>query len=149
VKVGVINPEKVIKNTSRGKASLQVLDKLRSSKQKRINQFQTEIKTLQNELQSPALGAGARESKSLQLQTRQTQLRRYIEDSQREIKIKVNSQMENFRKQIMPLINSVGKAKGFMIIFDLSSSGVAYFDQTIDITDEVVRAYEAKYPAKR
>ena len=141
VKIGVINPEKVIRNTTRGKASLQKLDNIRASKQKRINQMQNEIKGIQNELQSPALGASARDTKSMQLQSRQTQIRRYIEDSQREIQLIVNAQMEKFRKEIMPLITDIGKAKGYSLIFDLRNSGVAYFDQAIDLTDELTRSW--------
>ena len=149
VKIGVINPEKVIRNTTRGKASIKKLDELGKAKQANIIQMQNEIKAIQKELQSPALSTSARDTKSMQLQNKQTKLRRYVEDSQREIKIKVNAQMEKFRKEIMPLITKVGKVKGYSLIFDLRNSGISYFNQAIDVTDEIIRAYEAKYPLKK
>ena len=149
VKIGVINPEKVIRNTTRGKVSLQEMDNIRSAKQKRINQMQNEIKAIQKELQSPALGASARETKSMQLQNKQTKLRRYVEDSRREFQAKYQKEMEVLRKEIMPLITKIGKAQGFTLILDIGTSGIAYYDQTIDITDLIIKEYNIKYPPKK
>ena len=149
VKIGVINPEKVIKNTTRGKASIKKLDELGKAKQSNIVKMQNEIKALQKELQSPALSSTARETKSMQLQDKQTKLRRYIEDSRREFQVKYQKEMEDLRKEIMPLIAKIGKAQNFTLIMDIGTSGIAYFDQAIDVTDLVIKEYNIKYPAKK
>ncbi|MGD2086805.1 MAG: OmpH family outer membrane protein [Candidatus Aminicenantes bacterium] len=50
---------------------------------------------------------------------------------------------------IMPIIHQIGKAKGFTLILDLNSSGVLYFDNSIDITSEVIKEADAKLPSKQ
>jgi len=48
----------------------------------------------------------------------------------------LNSQM---RKEVLPIIETVAKERGFKLVLDLSMTGVAYFDNTIDITEEVAK----------
>jgi len=45
----------------------------------------------------------------------------------------------------MPLIDQIGKSKGFTIVFDITRPGIVYFDPAIDITEEVIKAFDAKY----
>jgi len=52
----------------------------------------------------------------------------------------LNSQM---RKEVLPIIETVAKERGFKLVLDLSMTGVAYFDNTIDITEEVAKRYDA------
>jgi outer membrane protein len=47
------------------------------------------------------------------------------------------------REEVLPIIETVAKERGFKLVLDLSISGVAYFDNTLDITDEVIKRYDA------
>ena len=51
--------------------------------------------------------------------------------------------MSRFKEEVLPIIETVAKEKGFSLVLDLSTTGVAYFDKAIDITDEVVKRYNA------
>jgi Skp family chaperone for outer membrane proteins len=51
--------------------------------------------------------------------------------------------------EIMPIIHQIGKTKGFTLILDLNNSGVLYFDNSIDITVEVIKEADAKLPSKQ
>ncbi|MCP4216899.1 MAG: OmpH family outer membrane protein, partial [bacterium] len=51
------------------------------------------------------------------------------------------------RRELETMIaENIGKAKGFTLILDMTSSGIAYFDQAIDITADVIKAVDAKFP---
>ena len=56
--------------------------------------------------------------------------------------------MQKLQKEVMPIIDKIGKSKGFTIVFDLSISGISYFDKTIDITDVVIKEIDTRYKTK-
>ena len=144
-KIGVINPQKVVSETIRGKQVKAKLEKLGDEKQQKIKGMEDAIKKLEKELMSPALNADAKEKKAVDLQGKRVNLKRYVEDAQKEFQGRYQKEMQTMYKEIMPIIEKIGAAKGFTIIFDLSNSGISYFDKTIDITNEVIKAYDQKY----
>ena len=145
VKIGVINAQQVIMNTKKGKEVTARLEKLGKEKQKKLDSLTSVIKKLENELKSPALNTQTRESKTIQLQRKRTDMKRYREDATREMQLKSQKELNTLRKDIMPVIEKIGKEKGFTLILDLSTAGIAYFDKTVDITQEVIIAYDKKY----
>jgi outer membrane protein len=145
VKIGVINAQQVIMNTKKGKEVTARLEKLGQGKQKKVESMRREIKKLEKDLVSPALNTQTRESKTLNLQRKRTDLKRYIEDAQKEMQLKSQKELNELRKDIMPVIEKIGKEKGFTLILDLSTAGIAYFDRTVDVTKDVIAAYDKKY----
>lgn len=147
-KIGVINPNKVISETIRGKQVREKLEKYSNGKQAQAKTMEEEIQKLEKELMSPALNNDTREKKALDLQNKRTNLKRFLEDAQREFNTKSQKELQALYKEIMPIIEKIGVAEGFTIIFDLSNSGISYFDKTIDVTDKVIKAYDVKISSK-
>lgn len=148
VKVGVVNPQKILVETIRGKQVKENLEKVSKAKQADIQKKESAIKNLEKELMSPALNQETRERKATDLQNMRVDLKRFVEDSQKEFQRRYQREMQTLYKEIMPVIQQIGKNQGYTIILDLSSAGVSYFDVTTDITDSVIKAYDAKYQAK-
>ncbi len=148
VKIGVINAQKVIASTKRGKDIQKKLENLSKAKQKKVEAMQMEIKNLEKSLQSPALNTTAREKKAVEIQNKKTKLKRYYEDTQKELRRQYQKEMQKLQKEVMPIIDKIGKSKGFTIVFDLSISGISYFDKTIDITDVVIKEIDTRYKTK-
>jgi Skp family chaperone for outer membrane proteins len=44
---------------------------------------------------------------------------------------------------LLPIIEKLGKERGLDIIFDLGNSGAVYYSPTIDVTQEVIKRYDA------
>lgn len=147
-KIGVISAEQVILNTIRGKQVKQKLEKLGKVIQGKIAKKDNEIKKLEKDLISPALNAETRERKATELQFKKTNLKRYAEDSRKEWQLQYKKEMMKLTNEVMPIIKKIGESKNYTIIFDIQSSGISYFDNKIDITNEVIRDYDAKYPEK-
>ena len=144
-KIGVINPDEVILKTIRGKQVKQKLEKLGKIIQEKTIKKENEIRKLEKDLVSPALNAETRERKRVELQTKQTNLKRFAEDSQKEWQLEFRKEMMKLTNEIMPIIKNIGKSKNYTLIFDYKNSGISYFDNTIDITNEVIRDYDLKY----
>ncbi|NIM14856.1 MAG: hypothetical protein GTO45_22955 [Candidatus Aminicenantes bacterium] len=146
VKIGVINPQKIMDSTKKGIAIQKRLEKLQGEKQQKINAMQDEIKKLQKDVMSPALNNEARQRKNIELQEKQKTLKRYVEDARNEFARESKKEFLNLEKELMPLIENLGRQKGFTIIIDITRPGIVYYDKAIDITTDVIKAVDAKYP---
>jgi len=148
LKIGVINGEEIILKTKKGKLIKERLDQLRDSKREKIDAMQNEIKKLQKALTSPALNSETQRKKNRELEDKKTNYDRFLQDAQNEFQQQSRKEMVTLYKEIMPLIHQIGKSKGFTLILDLTNAGIAYFDETIDITKEVIIAVDVKFPGK-
>jgi outer membrane protein len=146
VKIGVVNAQEILQKTKKGIEIQKRLEGLQQKKQTQLQTMQDTIKKLEKEVLSPALNQETREKKSLDLQTKRKNLKRFIEDAQNEIQRESQKELVELEKAVMPLIDQIGKSKGFTIVFDITRPGIVYFDQAIDITAEVIKAFDAKYP---
>jgi outer membrane protein len=148
-KIGVVNSDKIMQESKRGKQALAKLDNMNKSKQDKIQSLQNEIVTLRKELGSPALNNDTRQNKSQQLEDKQINLQRLVNDTKTEMQREMQNELLAVNNDIMPIIQQIGKSKGFTLILDLNGSGVLYFDNSIDITADVIKEADAKLPSKQ
>jgi outer membrane protein len=144
VKIGIINAQDIIQKTKRGMRIQQKMDALQNQKAQELQALQDEIKKLETELQSPALNADAREKKTSEVQAKRTTLKRKYEDAQRDFQKESEKELAALEKELIPLIENLGKTKGFTIIFDRMRGGIVYSDSSVDITEEVVKTIDEK-----
>jgi outer membrane protein len=144
VKIGVIDFQKLIQNSQRGQEIQKKLEAIGKQKQEKIDQMQQEVEKLEKELLTPALNQQTKEQKAIQLDEKRTNLKRFVEDAQNEFEKQYRGEMLGLQKEIMPMVQELGKSLGYSLIYDLSSSGISYVDKSIDITDKMIEEYNKK-----
>lgn len=147
VKIGIINPQMVLQNSAKGKAVIERLRSLNMSKQKKYEAMQKEIDTLEKETLSPALNQDARDKKNMDLQNKRIEIKRFAEDAQKESMAQQQKEFESLQRELMPIIEKIAKGDGFSLVLDLNTAGVTYFEPAIDITERVIKAYDAAVPS--
>jgi len=145
VKIGVVNAQEILAKTKKGVEIQKRLEQLQNKKQNELQAKQDEIKKLEKEVLSPALNDETREKKTVDLQNKRKDLKRYLEDAQNEIQQESQKELVELEKAVMPVIDQIGKSKGFTIIFDITRPGIVYFDQAIDITPDVIKAFDNQF----
>ncbi len=148
-KIAVVNPMLVLEQSNPGKAIVAELQALGQEIEQKGNAMLVEVNTLKKEVASPALNNDAREKKMTLLATKETNLKRFSEDSQREFAEKRNKAFQRLQEELMPIIDEIRKQKGLAMVFDLGSAGIVSFDEAINISNDVVTAYNAKHAAKK
>jgi Skp family chaperone for outer membrane proteins len=143
VKIGIINPQSVLQNSVKGKEVIERLRSLNMSKQKTYENMQKDIDALEKETLSPALNAETRDKKTNDLQNKRTEIKRFAEDAQKDSLAMQQKEFENLQRDLMPIIEKIAKNAGYSIILDLNTAGVTYFDPAVDITKQVIEAYDA------
>jgi len=148
VKIGVINSQEILRNTKKGGQTLKNLEDLKNTKERQLQTLLTELETLEKELNSPALSAGARENKLRSLEDKKVNYDRTVRDAQEEMQSQSARVLGDLEKEFIPIIQQVGLAKGYAVVLDVTNSGVAYFNPAADITAEVIKAVDEKLPVK-
>jgi outer membrane protein len=144
-KLGMMNSQEVLEKSIEGKkaiAQLQAADKKYGDA---IALLDDQIKQLQNRLTAQRLTLTAEAAAGIQadIQRKQTDRQRAIEDASRAMQQLQATTLTKIQAELMPIIEQVRKDKGLDLIFDLTKSGTVYFSPTLDLTAEVIRRYDA------
>lgn len=146
VKIGIINGQKIVENSQRGKEVQRELESQQKESQAEIGAMQDQIKNKQKYLNDNVARLSETEQLELkaELEDFKVQYARKVDDFQKEMQILSNQMMSELQDEIMPLIQQMGREMGFTLILDITNSGIAYYDQGIDITQEIVRMLDER-----
>ncbi len=120
IKIGVVNSQQVLQQSVEGKNAISRLEAKRKSNQDKLAKLDEEIRQLQTKLntQRLTLTNEAILQLSSDLDKKQTERKRFAEDSVRELQ---DLQMRLFNRvqgELLPIIEQIGKEKNLDIIFD-------------------------------
>ncbi|MCX6553592.1 MAG: OmpH family outer membrane protein [Candidatus Aminicenantes bacterium] len=146
MKIGIINPQ-TLQDSIKGKEASERLRSLLLSKQKKSDAMQMEIAALEKETMSLALNQETKEKKSIELQNKRVDFKRYAEDAQKELSLAEQKEMEAYQRHVIPVIEKIAKEEGYSLILIWGSGSVMYFEPAMDITGKVVKALDAQAAA--
>lgn len=144
-KIAVVNSQDVLEKSLEGKRVLAQLSEQDKKNQDQLAKLDEEIRKLETRLNTQRLTLT--EEALLQLNSdltkKRTERTRLSEDMARdmqELQYRLYTRLQN---ELIPIIEQIGKEKGFDLILDLGRSGAVYVNPVIDITEEVIKRYDA------
>jgi outer membrane protein len=158
-KIGVIDVQKLVVESAAGKEAQGRVNKIITAKQGESERLQKELQGLQQKLtdQGPSMTDEKRDQLNKEYQEKGIAYKRFQDDANREVQEAQQKELSELEKRVLPVINQVGKEKGYTLIFNKFAPGMlVYADETVDITDEVLRRFntqvtepQAKTPAAK
>jgi outer membrane protein len=145
VKLGYVDLQKALNLSESGKAAKEKIQKKVKDHEGAIDSRQKELKKLKDELEKQALllSEEARGAKERDYQQKLKEFQRYTKDIQDELQ----QQDADFTRQILEdlfkVIKGIGEKEGYTMILEQSESSLLYADDKIDLTDKVIKAYDA------
>lgn len=148
-KFGAIDVQKVLNESETGKKAKSDLEGLIKSKQSSIDEKGKIIEKLKADMEKQAsvLSADARKTKEDELEKALREYQRVVQDSQTEIKKKEAELTDTILKEIKELIEKTGEEEGYTLIIERGM--VLYSNKGIDITDTVLKKYDALKKSKK
>jgi outer membrane protein len=145
IKAGVVNSQEVLEKSAEGKRVMAQLEERNTKSQNELARMDEEIRKLQTRLntQRLTLTQEALAQLSSDIERKQTERKRYGEDQYREMQELTGRLFQRVQDELLPIIEQLGKEKNLEIIFDLFKSGAIYFSPTVDLTQEVIKRYDA------
>lgn len=149
-KIGVVNAQEVLEKSTEGKRVIAQLEDKNKKNQNDIAKLDDEIRNLQTKLNTQRLTLTQEAMMNLNsdIERKQTQRKRFAEDSIREMNELSARLFKKVQDELIPIIQQVGKDMNLDVIFDLGQSGTLYFNPTINLTEEVIKRYDASKAAK-
>jgi outer membrane protein len=143
--VAVIDSQKTFQNSIEGRKAISLLQEREQQINFNLAQIDKKIQDLDTKLntQKLVMTFEAQEQLAFDLDKLRTERKRVSEDSLKDWQRLQFQLFNKIREEVNPIIEDVAKEKGYSLVLDLSSNSVAYFSLAIDITDEVVKRYDA------
>lgn len=112
--------------------------------EEKLTQEKDELRQIEEELkkQSMMLSLDAKENKRKELEKKRRRIKYLREEFSIEMK---EAQMEAMRRagnEIEKIVEKIGKREGYRLIIEKQTLSIPYFDETCDITDKVIKAYD-------
>lgn len=147
VKIAVINIQKVITNIGEGKSVMKTLETSFKTKQKEIKAEEEAIKKLQKDYQkqSSLLSDKAKAKKENEIRGKIAKLQQKTMEYQNNIQKQEKQLKQPILEKLKPVIDEVSESKNVSMTFEVSSSPVVYAQSQIDITEDVIKAYDKKH----
>ena len=142
-KIGIVDFQKVLLTSSPGKLATEEMEKEGKKMEADVKSREDEILELQKKLERESLVMGKEKT----------------EEKQRELRIKANDfkslkasyvkkfkqiQAQHFNKiknEVLKLAAEMGKKEGYSLIIEKNEAGIMYVDDTVNITDKVIKLY--------
>ncbi len=144
-KIGVVNSQDVLEKSIEGKRVIAQLQEQDKKNQDQLAKLDEEIRKLETRLNTQRLTLT--EEAALQLNSdltkKKTERTRLSEDMARDMQEMQYRLYTRLQNELIPIIEQIGKEKGLDLIFDLARSGAVYVNPAIDITEEVIKRYDA------
>lgn len=144
LKIGVIDPERIVQESARGKQAIERLNKERDQRLAEGNRMRQEISDLQKRMNDGRLSLGQDKLKQIndEIEEKTIAIQRYGENAQREMQKLEQEMMDPIEQQILRVINQVGQEQGFTLIFKKFQSGLVFADESVDLTPAVIQRFD-------
>lgn len=145
-KIGYVDLQKALNTSEAGKAAKERISKKVKEYEGTIDTRQKEIKKLKEELEKQAmlLSEDARGAKERDYQQKVKEFQRFTKDIQEELQQKDNEYTKQILEELFKVIKDVGEKEGYTMILEQSESSILYADEKVNLTDKVIKAFDAK-----
>lgn len=142
-RIAIINSQKAFEQSSEGKKALAILQEKEDQMKEEIKKREQELKSLKDKLASQKLTLNQEALTQLQLEIdkKEAERQKYEQESAKDFEQFKSQLIKRIRDEMLGIVDQLVKEKGYDLVFDLSSSGLIYFNPAFDITEEVVKRY--------
>jgi outer membrane protein len=146
LKIACVDFGKVMNECQAGKDAMKAFSKEQEKLQRQNGEKQKELQTMKESLekQTAMLTSEARASKEKEYQTKVREYQRWMEDNDKEIRQKAAELERTVGMGLQKVIKKLGEEEGYTLILMKNENFVLFASKAIDITDRVIKAYDAQ-----
>jgi outer membrane protein len=146
LRIAYVDIQKAVNESNAGKEAKKAITKDVEKFQHLVADKQKELQALKESLDKQALmlTADARANKEKEYQNKLREFQRWGEDTQNEVNQKRMEMERTISAALMKVIQKIGADEGYTVILEKNENIVLYASKSIDITDRVIKAYDAQ-----
>ena|SRR5690606_30466510 len=146
VKIGYVDMQKAIQSTKAGKQAKKSLEAEFEKRKKSLQKKEGELKKMGEELEKKAmvLSDDVRAKKQKEFQENMMEFQQTVQKNQQEIQQQERKLTEPILKKLQTVIEDMAKKDKYTVILEKRENGVLWAQKDLDITEQVVKAFESK-----
>lgn len=150
VMMGTVDIQKILLTVAEGKKVRKQLETFFNDKKKVLKDEEGKIKKAQDDFtkQEKIMNDTAKRTKEEEIRTMIFNLQNKTAEYQNEIQNKEGELKKPILDRLKDIISDVSKKSAVNFTVEVSASPVVYAEATKDLTDDVIKAYDAKFPSK-
>ena len=147
LKVGIVDLQGALNATSEGIAAKETLRNKHMAKQEQVDKMKAELDTMEEKIKSPVISEEAQVDLKEKYGQKRAQLIEFVTRAKEE-EDRENQQLSaRILEGLIKIAQEIAKTDNYSIILEKSGSGVVYFEDSMDLTDTVVKTYNERYQA--
>jgi outer membrane protein len=145
-KIGLVDFQKILDNSIAGKAAQAEINKKGEAMESEIRKMGEEVESLKDNLEREALvmSREAREEKERELRIKISDFRDLQNRHMQTFKEAERDLVQKIQVEVMELLKEVGAKGKYELIIERRESGALYFLDSMDLTDQIIEAYNKK-----
>ena len=149
LKYAYINVQQIAAESVEGRAANERVKALNDQKVKELNDRNRQLQATQQKIDQggSVLNDAARGQLQADLERQQRDIQRFTEDAQQDVAALQQQLQEEFQRKLNPIIDRVAKEKQVHMIFSAGDSGLVWADPTLNLTPDVIKAFDASSPS--
>lgn len=146
VKMGYVDMQKAIQSTKAGKKAKKDLESEFEKRKKTLQTKENDLKKKSEELEKQAmvLSDEVRANKQQEFQKAMMEFQQLVQKNQQEIQQQERQLTEPIIEKLQTVINDIAQKENYSVILEKRENGVLFSKTELDITDQVIKAFEAK-----
>lgn len=142
-RVAVIDIDRVAQESARGQAMFTELQTLQEEILRGRQQREQELRDLNNRAQSQLLSAEARADLTRDIERKNTDLQRWLEDQQRAFNEQQTTGFGSLEADLGPVVEEVARERNIQLILRVTPGLTFIMDPALDISAEVIERFNA------
>lgn len=144
IKIGVIDFQRVLKESRAGKAAQDEIKRKAEQLEASLQQKGNEIQSLQDQLERDALvmSSEKREEKAREIRIKINDAKSLQKKYRNDFKAFEARLVQRIQKEFFDIVEDIGKREGFTLIME--KMGILYAENSVDITDKMIREYDRR-----
>ncbi len=145
-KLGVIDLQRVIRDSKAGKAAKSAFESEFQRKKQIIESKQSQLESLRRDFiqNAPVMNDTTRKQKAEQIDKLDKDLNRTRQDFRDDLQRKDLELTQQILQDLESILQNIGQTDGYTMIVEVTEGGVVYANTAIDVTPKVIQAYDAK-----
>lgn len=148
-KIVYVDLQRALGETDEGKKAISRIKGEFEKKQKELDVRQDELKKMKEGIdkQAPLLKPEALQAKQQELQSKFVQLQETYVRLQKDLEERQQTEMQKLLKKMQAIIGEIAQKESYTYVLE-KNAGIVYGPPSMDITNEVIRKYNAAPAAK-
>ena len=146
VKIGFVDAQQVLVTVNEGKKAQEELERKAREAQARISPMLEQLESIQKDLEAKrfAMSSDAVQAKQLDIAELRNQIESQGKEEENKLKIQQQRLIGPLQEKFLDVVRQVGRDNDFSVILTTESPGILYRRESLDLTELVIKTFNAK-----